>query len=304
MNYLSGFNIGSSGVDLFFILSGFIMFYITQTREQSPLKFIQARIVRIIPLYWALSFGAMMFFLIAPQLVNSSGRTTSIIASLSLWPDGSKYLIRNGWTLSYEFFFYFVFMMLLAFNHLLKFIGLALIFSALILVGSFFSYQSVAFSFLTSTLLLEFVLGGAVYFVFRKLIFNVFLSACLIFIGMSTLIYQNIFGVYESFLGRFLYYGVSFFLITIGFLGFENILQKIQRHVVVIFVILGDISFSMYLVHPFTLALIFVGTKKLNPNLDADLFLLVAITFSIILSYFVFQCLEKPLTTLFKPRGL
>lgn len=43
---------GQAGVDLFFVISGFIMFYTTCAAKQSPFQFWRNRIVRIVPIYW------------------------------------------------------------------------------------------------------------------------------------------------------------------------------------------------------------------------------------------------------------
>ncbi|MEI8622584.1 acyltransferase [Pseudoalteromonas sp. B129b] len=101
---LSWFNIGGYGVDLFFIISGFIMCLTVQDKKINFTTFMKQRVIRIIPLYWLMTSVALIIFFINPSLVNSSGGVTSIISSYLLIPDGTKYLVNNGWTLSYEFF--------------------------------------------------------------------------------------------------------------------------------------------------------------------------------------------------------
>ncbi len=49
------FNIGQTGVDLFFVISGFIMWSITEHRETAPGNFLLRRVVRIVPLYWLIT---------------------------------------------------------------------------------------------------------------------------------------------------------------------------------------------------------------------------------------------------------
>ncbi|WP_313159776.1 acyltransferase family protein, partial [Mixta calida] len=108
-NALSGFHIGEFGVDLFFIISGYIMCYTTEGKKIVPWVFIQRRIKRIIPLYWVMTAIALAVYLVAPAMVNASGGETSILASWTLFPLGKKLLVNNGWTLSYEFLFYLTF---------------------------------------------------------------------------------------------------------------------------------------------------------------------------------------------------
>ena len=57
------FHIGSAGVDLFFVISGFIMVHASEKlfgRREGPLIFIQRRLARIVPLYWATSIGVLL----------------------------------------------------------------------------------------------------------------------------------------------------------------------------------------------------------------------------------------------------
>ena len=106
---LKGFSIGGAGVDLFFIISGYVMCISTVGRPLTFYQFLLLRIRRIIPLYWLVTTVGLAIYLYNPKLVNTSGGETSIWASYVLFPNGKKFLNSNGWTLSYEFFFYFIF---------------------------------------------------------------------------------------------------------------------------------------------------------------------------------------------------
>ena len=105
-NPLGWLKVGEAGVDLFFIVSGFVICHVTYNKTPAPFEFVKARLVRILPLYWLLTCVALVVYLIKPELVNSSGGITSVFHSFTLLPTSSKYLIRNGWTLSYELYFY------------------------------------------------------------------------------------------------------------------------------------------------------------------------------------------------------
>lgn len=101
---LSG--IGYAGVNLFFIISGFIMCYTTD-RRTGPLKFMGRRLVRIAPLYWLiLLFHAGFHSLTDPQTYLSM---LFIPLSVQSPPFLGFAAWTVGWTLNYEMFFYPVF---------------------------------------------------------------------------------------------------------------------------------------------------------------------------------------------------
>src|ERR1700730_5914930 len=104
-----GIRFGSFGVDVFFVISGFIMAQICQTDSS---HFFLRRLVRIVPLYWALTlliFGLAKF---APWLVYRAPADWADLArSLFFVPYQNKSgLVQPelflGWTLNYEMFFY------------------------------------------------------------------------------------------------------------------------------------------------------------------------------------------------------
>ncbi|MDA7802561.1 acyltransferase [Gammaproteobacteria bacterium] len=297
---LSSFKIGAAGVDLFFIISGFIMFYIASQRKLKPYEFIRARIVRIIPLYWFLSLAALGVYFISPQLVNSSGGSTDILSSFLLWPTGNKYLINNGWTLTYEFFFYLIFSMFLAQTFKKKLLSITFIFISLVGAGKILAIDYPAFIFFTSPILLEFILGGILFFIFKNNFLGRFWSFLFISVGIGLLLYQNFIGLPTSCLGRFLYYGVPLFFISIGTLQLEDMFASSRLYLQKLFLMLGNISYSLYLVHPFSLVIVFKISQIMLPGINADIFLLTAVSFSIFSSYLVYLLIEKPLISYFK----
>lgn len=59
------FDIGIIGVDIFFVISGFIMYYVSLDKPNglpSILSFFKHRIIRIIPLYWLLTSIALIIY--------------------------------------------------------------------------------------------------------------------------------------------------------------------------------------------------------------------------------------------------
>lgn len=118
---LPGFlRLGESGVDLFFVISGFIMVTVTRgrfARARESLRFLWGRLTRIYPTYWFYFFLALAVFLVRPQWVNSSqGNRADLLKSFLLWPDDQLPLVMVAWSLIHELWFYVVFAGILRFN--------------------------------------------------------------------------------------------------------------------------------------------------------------------------------------------
>src|SRR5690349_10997415 len=69
---LAWVGLGRCGVDLFFVISGFIMVHTTRAGDTSPGAFAIRRLVRILPLYWAVTLAVFAVALVAPSLVQAS----------------------------------------------------------------------------------------------------------------------------------------------------------------------------------------------------------------------------------------
>lgn len=161
------FAIGAAGVDVFFVISGFIMWVISDRRAQQPGRFLLERAVRIVPVYWlatAVMIGGAAFGLF-PNLVLTAHH---IFASLffiparspssgELWP-----VLVQGWTLNYEMFFYLVFAASLFLRRNVRLMTVALVFTSLAGLGAVVSSDNPLFLTYTRPIMLEFVVGMAI----------------------------------------------------------------------------------------------------------------------------------------------
>jgi exopolysaccharide production protein ExoZ len=279
-NILNFFTFGEIGVDIFFIISGYIMMYSTHRKSVTATTFIKNRIIRIIPLYWTLTIIGLIIFLILPDKVNSSGGETVIFESFFLLPTEGKYLIQNGWTLRYEFLFYFIFMISLFLQNK-RFIPIIII--SLIFIGQIVDTDSTFLKFITHNLLLEFLFGIFLYFFYQRYKKdNILLSIILLILSIISLYYfmENS----EIIKSRAIYYGIPALLFCASFLLLENKLQKFKR----IILPLGDSSYSLYLIHPFILVGNVIVIKKFHfQSIFYDLLLI----FSMLISSIIFGIL-------------
>ena len=101
---------GASGVDIFFVISGFIMVYTTEGRATGPVRFMRSRVVRIVPLYWLLTFAVFVAALVLPRLfAQVSADLPHLAASLFFLPQEKSPIVYVGWTLNFEMLFYVLF---------------------------------------------------------------------------------------------------------------------------------------------------------------------------------------------------
>jgi len=107
------FHLGSKGVDLFFVISGFIITYAHRSdfgRSDFVGIYALKRLGRIIPLYWSIFLPLLFVRLIIPDVGHSEDlHITRVLTSLFLIPQSELPILGVAWTLSYELFFYFLF---------------------------------------------------------------------------------------------------------------------------------------------------------------------------------------------------
>lgn len=113
---------GYAGVDLFFVISGFVMVWVTRNSPGGPsgtAEFLFARITRIYPLWWAAALLAALYY----GLVHTPGPGAAawqaelqagqgwehLVKSFLLIPQTHFPVLGIGWTLIHEMYFYAVF---------------------------------------------------------------------------------------------------------------------------------------------------------------------------------------------------
>lgn len=137
---------GGVGVDIFFVISGFVMVVSSQRRLSSRdgwKYFAVRRIVRIVPMYWIATSAKVAVMLALPgAALHASLSTGHVLASYFFLPtrndDGRvEPLLGVGWTLTFEMFFYLVFGLGL-FLYARKTIWIASAILAALFIGSFF----------------------------------------------------------------------------------------------------------------------------------------------------------------------
>ena len=303
-NVLSGWHVGGAGVDLFFLISGFIMCYTMSEKHQQPnstITFLWRRVLRIIPLYWFVTCLALIVYVLMPDKVNSTGGETDLLASFFLLPSSGSYLVANGWTLSYEFLFYTLFTLGLLFSRGVGSLLVVLALTALSVFGFLQPQNSVWGAFLSNQLLLEFAAGiGLCYYMplIKKL--PLMTMPMLMGAGIGGLLAVNQ-GIQTDI--RVIDFGIPMLLIMAGALGVERELQKRPNQLLNL---LGDSSYAMYLIHPFILVAAAMVLSKLGLTdvMNGWFFVLVLFVGSTIGGWVLFRYVETTIAKYIKKQSV
>lgn len=298
------FSHGIFGVDLFFIISGFIIHQSTLKREHSkPLTFVIRRAFRIYPVFL---FCVLAFISIAPgtpQPVDLAKGLMFIPLNFDAPAPFFGYnFLYPAWTLTYELLFYSIFVIAICFSHAKRGIlaSAAILFFVVILqlisnkhVALDFSsptlYSQGIFKLLASPMLVEFVYGIAISFIFTNLklsrAFYIFISA----ITFTAFILLFKFGI-SNYHGP-LNYGLAGMFIVISGISFERSgllpgcswLDK-----------LGDVSYSLYLSHIITIFAInyyIITPMGINTH-GSVVYFAFSVALSVLFSSLIFRFIE------------
>jgi len=162
--------VGAAGVDLFFVISGFIMAMIVDRPGRFDGRdFWVRRVARVAPAYWIITCFVFVLAVAAPSLFNSTtADIAALVASLLFLAvdtgNGSTVpLLVVGWTLNYEVLFYAIVAVTAGLFADRRLLGASAVIIALVLAGIVFNPANPSLNFYTNTILLEFVFGILVF---------------------------------------------------------------------------------------------------------------------------------------------
>ena len=291
LDYMSAFTFaGQSGVDLFFIISGFIITYTSiYLGRYNPGDFLIRRFVRIIPLYWFFTILlSLALFFLPWMFMTYKFDFNHTLLSLLFIPQFSKPVVNVGWTLVYEMYFYLTFAVLLLFAKRNASIVLIIYFVLSCSIGVFFRpYTSPVLAMMTSELLIEFCMGVILCYLYMKQL--VLSKASTIF----TLVLGSLSFYYLSEYSRLWSFGLPWAILFVGLIfGSYKILESRPT------VFMGNASYSIYIVHPILLPALHVfATKSGVYRVDYDVLFIGIYSFiCVACGIFSYLLLEKPLT--------
>ncbi len=307
VNYLGGvFKEGRIGVDLFFVLSGFIIYYIHhKDKNENGLakQFFIKRLIRVYPIYWIILFGLIPVYLLVPAIGigEAYSQLSTHIKAFLLIPQERGPLVVS-WTLTSEILFYLMFGAMLFSKY--KKVAITTFVSWMLL--SALSIIFVPKNYVVNSLLyptnIEFLYGMLV--AYLVLNYHIKLEKVLILLGITGTIiamFNAIHGYLE--VNRIFAYGLPSALIILGCVSLE-LKQKVKTPKFLTF--LGDSSYSIYLTHFPGLTFldkvfIFLGIYN---SMGYTLTLSLLISTTIMIGCVVHVLIEKPLLSLLRSKLL
>ena len=303
------FRYGNFGVDLFFMISGYIISLSTKN-SKSKKDFVIKRFFRIFPVYW---FLLIILFLVLPNVKFDFHFLKSLFLIqkdyLQRPPFFGYSLLSVAWTLSFEMVFYSFFVMSMYISHKYRSLVCSIIILLIVCVlqylynggVSYSGYSSAEtdisiFRLLSCPVLFEFIFGMFV-FEFSEINFSIYENKCFKYILniLLTFSFMYVLACYWSgynfghgFQGFGSFVSVFFFL----FVLYEKIngvreLKTLKK--------LGDWSYSIYLTHMSLLMMfpILAHYLKFFAVLHGANKFILLIMITLLISKIIYDCIEQ-----------
>lgn len=263
LEHIRFFNCGAFGVDIFFCISGFMIMFSTHKSSEG---FLTKRAIRILPLYYLMTIGTFFLLLLFPTMFEQTKANPAfLLKSLLFIPfdigNGVlQPLMRIGWTVNCEVFFYIVFFISLHISRKYRGLICSVLLVGVVALAKLLPVSFAPLTFYGSPIMLEFVMGILSYYVARQLYscyqtgkISRFISvasgliACLLLLALPVgKPYINVLGFY-----RLLLWGLPAMIIVLGFFIW-GLYVKMPRPLVQ----LGNMSYSLYLIHYYPVLLL------------------------------------------------
>lgn len=291
---------GAYGVDLFFVISGFIMVVSTRNRDVGFFPFFIRRLIRVAPLYWIATAILLSFALLAPQLVKTAvvswphvGASLLFVPMESPAMPGKMFpLLIPGWSLNYEMAFYLLFGFSIAVAGSKK---SYLVIFALLAASAYgsFSEPGGVLGFFCDPIILTFGAGILLAEGYTRDILRPGVTGAMVVGVCGTAVYFIV-SQFE-YTNRFWAAGIPAAILVATALLVGDLI-KWPKWILT----LGDASYSLYLFHTFVLG----ATRYLagpfmrnQPNESAGwLFMIVSLYLSSVVAVLIHKRIERPLT--------
>ena len=272
--------LGASGVDVFFVISGFIMVHTQTNRRRTSSDFFINRLFRIVPVYWTLSLTMAVILLIFPEVFSSqSFSATRVFSSLTFTSNSFSSqppLIFIGWTIELEMTFYALF----AVSLMVKKIS-----TSVLCVSSGILFLVFVCNF--STILIEFIFGMLIGLLVYDKRFSRSLNWMALVLGVAGFASSALFNLNS--VERVIKWGIPAFLLVFGVIGINQLQKSFLIEI-------GNASYSIYLVQAFVIPATYKVVGRMNLDQFSEVWAVMCLMLTIGAGFVVHRMIELPIT--------
>jgi len=277
---------GAVGVDIFFVISGLVIYLSTRDKTIEPRQFLLNRVLRIVPAYWFYTLAMAGLLLVASRwMPHQEFDWHHLLLSLLFVPAenpggyGLYPTLNVGWTLNFEMFFYLLFGLafLVRQRH-----QLLLVTVALLLVSEVLGRLGVLSRFYNNDIIYEFLLGIGLGVLYRRGLIREGIWMPLALLAVAG------YAIYHLDASqRLLHWGLPSALV-LAFVSLEPLFAGNR-----LLKALGDCSYSVYLIHVLVLYAGWFASQRLH--LNPYLVFALCVPSIGLMSWFSYQWLERGL---------
>lgn len=262
---------GSGGVDIFFVISGFVIGMNIANRNVTSKTFLTARVSRIVPTYWLLTCLAALLMLVFPSEFHRSFSWQQFLGSVTFSNQFFGFdlpIVVVGWTLNLEMIFYLL-------------VGISLLIAPWLWMRYFIAaigvYLTVLYGF-ADPVVFEFLFGFVVFMIYKKVKQSLLVGS--LSMALSILGFILWFVGTKDVMPRWIHFGVPAFFLVLAAVSLPQINSGLIRK-------LGFASFSVYLTQWFTIP-VFLRLVPAAQHSDLLVLLTLSISFAAVLMIGIF----------------
>ena len=256
---------GAFGVDIFFVISGFVIAYVVSHGGDNK-EFLVKRFIRIEPTYLLTTVTVILATIYFPAAIKTTKISfLGFIKSLLFIPDSENMgrpILPQGWSLNYEMFFYVVMYLCVLFVKNKRYLTLACASTlvAFSIARSFCNTKSFILNYYDASLLFEFIYGIALYHVYAALLkkhkLGITVNCSVKTIILTTLALLSYGFLFYCEVGRRLWslsrgisIGIPALVLVSAVLFLEEEIYRNHNRILQLFVECGEASYVIYLIH-------------------------------------------------------
>lgn len=274
---------GANGVDIFFVISGFVMLHTQRQNRRTPAAFFRNRLIRIAPLYWALTLCVIGIYIFQPALFREMVVTPQWAAASLLFVSklvtNQMPVVQVGWTLEWEMFFYATFALALFAGSMRTVVLLVVLTLGVTAITT------------QGWIAIEFLFGMLVAWIYGRWTFSPAQGIAMAAAGLCLLCLSLLPRVQAIPIDNAILWGVPATLIVLGAVHAPELRSHLLAY-------LGDASYSIYLIQFLAIPAFYKLASRVLAGLDGDLLALCCLAFCALLGCCTYAMVERPLTRL------